>query len=115
VDLAQSRDEDAPRVTVEGRWYVACRPDGRQYMIFTGRKFKGPWRFVGYAPKTTYIPTKELELAGTPKKNTQWEHMHDDEGGKWPRVYADHGGKLTSATNFIYDVGTYTTTDWMRR
>jgi hypothetical protein len=115
VDLAESRAQDSPRATVKGRWYVACRPDGRQYMIFTGRKFVKPWKFVGYAPKTTYIPTKELELAGTPKKDTQWEHLHDDEGGKWPRVYADHGGRLTSSTNFIYDVGTYTTTDWMRR
>jgi hypothetical protein len=116
VYLAQSRNADAKRTVVKGHWFVACRPDGRQYMIFNGKSApKGPWRFVGYAPQTDYIPSKELEQAGSPKAGFHWQHLHDDEGGVWPKVYADHGGKLSSSSNFIYDVGTYTTTDWIRR
>ena len=115
VHVSAARNPGAEKTVVKGRWKVACSPNGRQIVIFTGRQFKGPWKFVGYAPETDYIPTGELDRAGTPKGNTKWVHTHDDEGGVWPRVFADHGGKLTKATNFIYGTGTYSVTDWIRR
>jgi len=119
VHLADSRHGDknpgVRKTKVKGRWNIACTPNGRQIIIFTGRKLKNTWKFVGYAPETHYIPTPELEDAGTPKKNVHWRHTHDDEGGQWPRVFADHGGRLGKDTNFLYDYGTYSVTDWIRR
>lgn len=103
------------RKKIKGHWDVGCSPDGRTIYILSGSKEKRPWKFVGYAPETNYIPERELEEAGTFKAGAQWRHLHDDEGGEWPKVYADHGGRLGRFTNFRYGKGTYRIGKWIRR
>ena len=66
-------------------------------------------REIGRARETHYIPTKALEKAGSHKKNTYWIHKHDDDGGKYPKVYKDAAG------NYIYGTGTLRIGEWMER
>ncbi len=98
-----------------GKWIVACDTSGRHILILSGKKIKGALRFVGYAPETHYIPTDDVERAGTHKAGKHWRHLHSDDGGKFPKVYADRNGKLDKDSNLVYAKGTYSVTDWIRR
>jgi len=66
-------------------------------------------RFVGFAPETHYVPSRATEHAGSFKRGKYWVHKHDDDGGKWPKVYQD------SAGNFVYGRGTYSVGAWLRK
>ena len=91
---------------------VACDSTGRRIEILRGRnsKAKKPrLRQVGFAAETHYVPTRLEERAGTFKRGRYWVHEHNDEGGRWPKVYEDQAG------NLIYGKGTYKVTDWIRR
>lgn len=101
---------------LRGHWIVAVNPSGKQMVFLSGKPVSGPWRPVGYAPETRYIPTGDLESAGTHKKGRHWVHLHGkrDEGApariarlpdsafRWPRVYADRNGKISPESNFRY-------------
>ncbi len=90
---------------------VVCDPSGRRLMILSKRSMNGsgPRRFIGYAVRTEYIPTRAVEKAGTFKKGRHWIHDHHDEGGKWPKVYRDKAG------NYHYGPSTLRVGKWMRR
>lgn len=99
--------------TIKGRRKVYTDPKGKKIIFLS--KSKAGWkklgrkpRFVGWAYKTDYRPTKAIEDAGSHKANTHWTHSHgSDEKGRWPKVYKDEGG------NFIYAPGTFKVTDWI--
>lgn len=92
---------------------VATDPSGRRIFVLTREWHRKPFgknlRFVGYAPETHYVPWPGVERAGSFKKGKYWIHKHDDERGKWPKVFKDSSG------NFIYGPGTYTVGTWIRR
>jgi hypothetical protein len=96
---------------VHGRWTVATDAAGRRILFLSGRAVKPPFRFVGYAPETHYIPTGDLERAGTHKRGRHWRHLHGqrDPGAtwlqklpesklRWPKVYADRSGNYMYGT-----------------
>lgn len=99
--------------TFKGKRIVATNTSGDRIIILNGRgsrkATKRKLRFIGWAPETHYLPTKGMESAGTFKKGKYWVHQHDDDGGRWPKVYRDQAG------NFVYAPGTYKVTDWIRR
>ena len=90
---------------------AAVSADGKQIFILTGKNGsgKGKRKYLGYVPETHYIPTPAMEGAGTFKRGKYWCHLHSDEGGKWPKARMDEAG------NVIYDKGTYSVSDWIRR
>lgn len=96
----------------KGAKWVATDADGKQIFLLTGKNSNAGQRELeelGVVEETHYVPTAKQENAGTFKKDAYWVHRHDDEGGKFPRVYRDQAG------NYIYDRGTYRVTDWIRR
>lgn len=110
VFLARSR-KDKPKTYNKGG-IVACNASGRQIFVLTGRDSTSKsqkLRPVGYAAQTHYIPTRLEERAGTHKRGKRWVHNHNDEGGRWPKVYEDQAG------NLIYGRGTYRVSDWIRK
>lgn len=119
----QKKGTNGKRVVVRGHWQVACTPNGRRILLLSGKRALGKRLYpLGYAPETNYLPTREMEEAGTFKAKTHWQHLHEDEGGVNPLVYADvppASGPLPrtvpSHANFVYAPGTYTITDWIRR
>ncbi|NDQ57326.1 MAG: hypothetical protein GZ088_09675 [Acidipila sp.] len=96
----------------QSRKLAATDADGKRIYILNksqrrdaGKKL----RFAGYAPETHYVLTPGEEKAGTFKKGKYWIHSHSDEGGKWPKAYADQYG------NLVYARGTYRVGKWIRR
>jgi hypothetical protein len=103
---------DGRKVPARGAKLVACDATGRRIMLLTGKSSRAPkarLREVGVAEETHYIPTADQEKARTFKRNAYWVHRHDDDGGKFPKVFRDQAG------NYRYGPGTYTVTDWIRR
>ena len=108
---------------LKGRWTVATEQSGRHVLLLSDRPIAGRFMPVGFAPETHYIPPPDVERAGTHKAGLEWRHRHgvDDEKKdvppsklRWPRVYADRGGKVDAKSNFIYDrTPTSKITDWM--
>ena len=98
---------------VRGSFMVATDTAGKRiYLIRKKNKGKAIGKnltMVGYAPETHYVPSRAVEKAGSFKRNAYWIHKHDDEGGRWPRVYKDSSG------NFIYGKGTYSVGKWIRK
>jgi hypothetical protein len=97
---------------ISGRRRIAFGTSGRRiYILARGsqKNFGKGLKFVGYAARSVYVPTKAIEKAGSFKKNRIWVHEHKDEGGRFPRVYQDRAG------NFIYAPGTLRIGKWMRR
>jgi hypothetical protein len=99
------------RRTVRGQWTVATEKTGRHVIMLNKRPISGTFKPVGFAPETYYIPPPDVERAGTHKANFKWRHKHgvDDEKKnipesklRWPRVYADRGGKVDGSSNFMY-------------
>lgn len=112
VSLANGPRGKATKVKrLRGKRVVATDAAGRKiYVLASLTKPIGKnKRFVGYAPVTEYIPTRDMEAAGTFKKGRHWVHEHHDEGGKWPKVFKDSSG------NFIYGRGTYRIGKWIRK
>ncbi len=98
--------------TIKRPGYLAADSSGRRMFILRRRQRRSKGRkrrFLGYVARTDYFPTRKLEQAGTFKRKTLWQHKHDDEGGKWPRAYADGAG------NIFYKPGTLTIGKWLRR
>jgi hypothetical protein len=93
---------------VRGKRILATNTTGTRMYIVGKGKNSGKKRFVGWAPETHYVPTKAMEKAGTHKKGKYWVHLHNDDGGKWPKVFQ-------AGNAFIYAPGTYRVTDWIRR
>jgi len=114
VLLADGPEGKATRVKkIKGRRQVACSPDGKRIYLLKSKP-NGPvgkkLKFVGYAPETHYILTRDQESAGSFKKGRYWVHKHGrEERGKWPKVYKD------SAGNYVYGKGTYHVGAWVRR
>jgi hypothetical protein len=99
-------------VKFKGRRKIAFDPSGRKVFILSSgsqQNFGKNLRFVGHARESHYIPTRDMEKAGSFKKGKYWIHKHDDEGGRFPKVFKD------SAGNFIYAPGTLRINEWMRR
>ncbi len=100
------------RTVVKGKWLIASDSSGRHVLILNqNRPIKKPFKFVGYAPETNYIPTPDIEAAGTHKKGKWWRHLHGENDSKkqfpehklkWPAVFADRNGKVDRDSNFIY-------------
>jgi hypothetical protein len=94
-----------------GKTKIYFDTKGRK-MVILGKgnqsKFGKGLKFVGYADETHYIPTRAIEKAGSFKAGTYWVHKHDDEGGRFPKVYKDLAG------NFIYGPGTLRIGKWLR-
>ena len=101
--------------TLRGKWTPYTDASGKRILILSGRPIKGPFKKIGVAPETWYTPTKATERAGTHKAKAMWRHLHTDDGGKPPVVYADRNGKVDRHSNFVYGRGTYSVTDWIRR
>ena len=107
---------------IKGNWIGATERDGKHVILLTNRPFEGKLKFVGYAPRTDYVPPPDVEKAGSHKAGFHWKHIHGQKDGKnvplseleWPRVYADRDGKVDGNSNFVY--GTTKRgkiTDWM--
>jgi hypothetical protein len=99
-------------VGAKGSKTVACDASGRRIVLLSGRNKKGGkarLHEVGVAEETHYVPTPAMENAKTFKKGAYWVHRHDDDGGRFPKVFKDQAG------NYVYGKGTYTVTDWIRR
>lgn len=97
---------------IRGRKRVAFDVNGRKIFILANGSQKNIGKrkkFVGWATRTEYVPTKEIEAAGSDKANRHWVHDHEDEGGRWPKVFKDAAG------NFIYAPGTLRINKWLRR
>jgi hypothetical protein len=97
---------------VKGKWSLVLDVDSGRLALMNPRRRKPMGRnmqFVGYAPRTDYVPTRALEKAGTFKAGRYWMHMHTDDGGRPPEVYLDDAG------NLIYGSGTYSVDKWLRR
>lgn len=101
----------AGRTVLKGKWKIASDSSGRHVLILSDRPIKGPFKFVGYAPETNYVPTPDIEKAGTHKKGRWWRHLHGENDSnkkyaehqlKWPAVFADRNGKVDKSSNFIY-------------
>jgi len=109
---------DGPKGKAKKVWRVkrkgqiaAVDASGRRIVILSGRNGFGSGKkkkFLGFVPETHYVPTKEMEDAGTHKKGRYWIHRMGEEGGTWPKAYEDEAG------NVIYDKGSYRVTDWIR-
>ena len=98
--------------SISGPFTVVCDPDGKKVMLLSGKSCnanKAKLTFLGYVPKTEYIPSRALESAGTFKKGKHWVHLHNDEGGEWPKAWVDQAG------NIRYGVSTLRIGKWMRR
>jgi hypothetical protein len=97
---------------LRGPWIPSFTSDGKKIILLraSGRGPVGKsLKFVGYAPETHYILTAAQEKAGSFKRGKHWVHKHDDERGKWPKVYKDSSG------NLVYGKGTYHVGAWIRR
>jgi len=106
------RTKGGKAVSTKGAKMVACDADGRQIILLSGRNSSAPQaklKEVGVVEETHYVPTAELERSKTFKRNAYWVHKHNDDGGRFPKVYRDQAG------NYVYGRGTYTVTDWIRR
>lgn len=100
------------RTVVKGKWIIASDSSGRHVLILNqNRPIQKPFKFVGYAPETNYIPTPDIEAAGTHKKGKWWRHIHGENDStkqfaehklKWPAVFADRNGKVDRNSNFMY-------------
>jgi hypothetical protein len=91
---------------------IAFDTTGRKVFILSNgsqQSFGKNLRFVGFARESHYIPTRDMEKAGSFKKGKYWIHKHDDEGGRFPKVFKDAAG------NFVYAPGTLRIGEWMRR
>lgn len=90
--------KDKKHWTLKGKRIPALDADGKKVFLLKGKDSKAAKRKLkklGYAPKTIYIPTPDMEKAGTKKKKTIWVHHHNkEEGGKYPEVFEDQAGNL---------------------
>lgn len=97
---------------LRGKFTPVATPDGK-ILLLSGRNSKdtkGKKKFAGYAPETHYVPTSEMERAGTFKRGKYWVHLHGkEENGRWPKVFVD------SAGNIHYGKSTYRISDWLYR
>ena len=113
VNLADGPNKASSKRIVRKRHsaLLATDPAGKRMFIIGRRGLpkKPKLTFAGWVPKTEYIPSKDLERSGTPKKYKHWVHSHEDDHGKWPKVYKDQNG------NYHYGRGTYRVTDWIRK
>lgn len=103
---------DGRTTTAKGAKLVACDASGKQIMLLSGKNSRAPeakLKEVGVVEETHYIPTGAQERAKTFKRNAYWVHRHDDDGGRFPKVYKDQAG------NYVYGRGTYKVTDWIRK
>ncbi len=108
---------------VHGRWHVTTDGKGKQIFLLSGNPVSGPLKQVGYAHETHYIPSADIEKAGTHKAGTYWRHIHgvdDEKRGvpksklKYPPVFADRNGKVDAKSNFFYGKTPLgKVTDWM--
>lgn len=100
------------KTSAKGARIAAASADGKQIVLLSGKESRDEKRnlnFLGHVEETHYVPTADMEDAGTHKAGKYWVHRHDDEGGKFPPVYQDQAG------NYWYGPGTYSVTDWIRR
>jgi hypothetical protein len=99
-------------MTAKGAKLVACDASGKQIILLSGKNSTAPkakLKEVGVVEETHYIPTSSQERAKTFKRGAYWVHKHNDDGGKFPKVYKDQAG------NYVYGPGTYKVTDWIRK
>ncbi len=107
---------------IKGKWIGATERDGKHVILLTNRPFQGKLKFVGYAPRTDYVPPPDVEKAGSHKSGFHWKHIHGAADGKniplgelkWPPVYADRDGQVDGNSNFVYGTTKHgKITDWM--
>ncbi len=123
------------KTVVKGKWKIATDASRKHLIILGDRPIKKPFKFVGYAPETNYIPSKDIEehleallKAGwltneqAAKLGKWWRHLHGENDSvkqvsenklKWPAMYADRNGKVDKNSNFISDkTPTFKVRDW---
>lgn len=102
---------ETKRWKVKGAFLAASDAAGRRLFLLRRKglkRFGQRPKFVGYAYETHYIPTGDIEKAGSHKSNRHWVHEHSKrEKGRFPKVYKDAGG------NYLYAPGTYRVTKWI--
>lgn len=90
---------------IRGSGELVTDAKGRKMIWLRNRRKKSNGklikRFLGWVKKSIYIPYRDIEKAGSQKSKTEWHHEHNDDGGKWPKAYADQNG------NIHYAQGTY--------
>jgi len=106
ADGPKHRHTTLKRIRLPAGATLATTPNGKRLFVLTGKAGRGR-KFLGYAARCEYTPTKEIERAGSHKKNTLWVHDHSERGGEWPKVYRDSGG------NLIWSGGTYKVGKWI--
>lgn len=109
---APTPEQASKKWSIKKKGNVAFDTAGRKIFVLNNGSQKGfgkGLKFVGFARETHYIPTNAMEDAGTFKSGKYWVHKHDDEGGKFPKVFKDRAG------NFIYAPGTMRIGKWLRR
>lgn len=111
--------------TIKGNWIGATERSGKHVILLANngkRAFEGGLKFVGYAPRTDYVLTRDVEAAGSHKSGFHWKHIHGAKDGRniplkeleWPKVYADRDGKVDGNSNFVYGTTKHgRITDWM--
>lgn len=114
VTVANGPKGRATKITrrpIRGRLATSYR--GKRLCILTDLKRglapANTRKFLGWIPKTEYIPSAALEKAGSFKAGAHWQHMHHERGGKWPKAYRDGYG------NIIYGPSSYTIGKWLER
>ncbi len=103
---------DGKTITAKGAKKVACDASGKQIMLLSGKNInagQAKLKEVGKVLETHYVPSASQERAETFKRGAYWVHKHNDDGGRFPKVYKDQAG------NFVYGKGTYKVTDWIRK
>ncbi len=123
------------RTVIKGKWKIGTDASRKHLFILGNRPEKKPYKFVGYAPETNYIPSKDIEEQLTKmlksgrltkdqaaKLGKWWRHIHGENDSdkqvpesrlKWPAMYADRNGKVDKDSNFISDkTPTFKVRDW---
>lgn len=100
---------------IKGPFMAVCDSKGKRLMLIRKsnqhKSWSGPRKLtpIGWAPETHYVPSKDVEAAGSFKRGKYWVHKHDDDGGRWPKVSQDQAG------NIIYAGSTLKIGKWMER
>lgn len=99
------------------RGYLLSNAGGtKMFVLYPKRKGRvKKKKFLGWAVQTEYVPTRDTEKDGSPKRGKHWIHTHGQASahekipGKWPKVYELPNGMIE------YARGTYRISDWIRR
>lgn len=73
---------------------LATNAGGTRFWILRDQKrgLGNRLKFLGTTDQVDYVLTGDIERAGSPKRNTHWQHFTNEDGGKPLKVYEDQFG-----------------------